>query len=110
MFICSEDCDVWFDVCKDDFICLDNWGDFKIWNWISGMCKLECKIFKEYFDNVKIFCEKFFNYLWKYIKGELGIDCMILWLNGIINFNKRVVCKYVEDMFFMKLLGLKVVV
>ena len=108
--ICSEDCDAWFDACKDDLTCSDNWGDFKTWNWTSGMCKLECKTFKEYFDNAKKFCEKIFNYSWKYTKGELGIDCMTLWPNGTTNFNKRVARKHAEDILSTKSSGSKVAV
>lgn len=108
--ICKFDCDEWFDVCRDDLICLNNWGNFIIWNWKIGMCKMECKIFKDYFGDFEKFCNKIFNFLWRYIEGKVGEDCMILWLNGIININENVVCKYVRRFLIMKFFGLKVVV
>lgn len=56
---------------------------------------MECKIFKEYFGGFEKFCNRIFNYFWKYIEGKVGEDCMIFWLNGMININKKVVVKYV---------------
>lgn len=95
--MCKKDCDEWFDACKSDYTCSDNWGNFKTWNWTTGMCKMECKTFKEYFGGPENFCNKIFNYSWKYTEGQAGEDCMTLWPNGTTNINKKVAEKYARE-------------
>lgn len=95
--LCSQDCEEWFDACKDDYTCSDNWGNFKAWNWTTGMCKMECKTFKEYFGGPEKFCNRIFNYSWKYTEGKAGEDCMTLWPNGTTNINKKVAVKYARQ-------------
>lgn len=92
--MCSHDCGKWFDACKEDFTCSNNWGDYTTWNWKTGMCKMECKTFKQYFGDPENFCNKIFNYSWKYTEGKAGEDCMTLWPSGSTNINKKVAEKY----------------
>lgn len=105
--MCSKDCDAWFDDCKDDYTCSDNWGNYKTWNWTSGMCKMECKTFKEYFGGPKNFCNKIFNYSWKYTEGKAGEDCMTIWPNGTTNVNENVARKHARDLLTTKSSGSK---
>ena len=72
--LCGSDCDEWFNDCREDFTCNNNWA--KNWNWknkgTSEMCpqNLTCKTFEEYFGNSKTFCEKLFDNSYKYEKDE----------------------------------------
>ena len=102
--ICKSDCDAWFDACKDDLTCSDNWGNFTTWNWKTGMCKMECKTFKEYFGNPEKFCNKIFNFSWKYTEGKAGEDCMTLWPNGTTNINENVARKHARNLLTTNLL------
>lgn len=80
--LCADDCDQWFHDCKDDYTCSDNWGDSSNWNWKKkgtvGMCTKPCKTFSQYYRNPKTFCEKIFNYSYKYGSNNRS-TCMQLW-------------------------------
>ena len=77
--LCSNDCDGWFEACKDDFTCSDNWGENWKWTAKGNECKLKCKRFKDYFKDSVIFCNKIFNHSFAYNDGTPGKDCMTLW-------------------------------
>ena len=95
--LCASDCDEWFDACKDDLTCSNNWGNYKTWNWTTGMCKMKCKSFKEYFGGPENFCNTLFNYSFKYTKGTPGEDCLLLWPDGSrSDANTRVARKAAE--------------
>ena len=92
--LCASACDEWFDACKDDLTCSNNWGNYSTWNWKTGMCKMECKTFKEYFGGPEKFCNKIFNHSFSYSRGTPGKDCFILWPNStLISANIRVARK-----------------
>ena len=80
--LCADDCDQWFHDCKDDFTCSGNWGNSSGWNWkkkgTPAMCTQPCKTFSQYFGNPKVFCEKLFNYSYKYGSKNKS-ECMQLW-------------------------------
>lgn len=77
--LCSDDCDGWFEACKEDHTCSDNWGENWKWTKTGNECKMGCKRFKDYFKDSVMFCNKIFNYSFAYTNGELGKDCMTLW-------------------------------
>ena len=83
--LCSDDCDQWFHDCKDDFTCSGNWGNISGWNWkqkgTPAMCTQPCRTFSHYYSNPKIFCEKIFNYSYKYGSDNKS-ECMQLWPNS----------------------------
>lgn len=108
--ICKSDCDEWFDACRDDLTCSNNWGNFTTWNWKTGMCKMECKTFKDYFGDPAKFCNKIFNFSWRYTEGKAGEDCMTLWPNGTTNINENVARKYARRFLTTKSSGSKVAV
>lgn len=66
--LCMADCIEWYHDCLFDYTCNDKWGVG--WKWskkgTTEMCPKECKTFKEYFPNAMVFCEKIFNYSFKY--------------------------------------------
>ena len=95
--LCASDCDAWFEACKDDYTCSGNWMDLKSWNWTKtgNECKNPCKTFKEYYDDPTTFCNRLFNYSFKYTNGKPGKDCMVMWPNGTnSNANAQVAREY----------------
>ena len=80
--LCSDDCDQWFHDCEDDYTCSGNWGNITGWNWkkkgTPAMCTQPCRTFFDYFRNPKTFCEKIFNYSYKYGSSNKS-ECMQLW-------------------------------
>ena len=82
--LCSQDCDGWFEACKDDYTCSDNWGETWKWSKNGNKCKLKCKRFKDYFQNSVTFCNKIFNHSFAYTEGKHGEDCMSLWPDGYV--------------------------
>ena len=77
--LCSDDCDGWFEACKDDYTCSDNWGETQKCSKQGNQCKLACKRFKDYFKKPVTFCNKIFNDSFVYTDGVQGKDCMTLW-------------------------------
>lgn len=95
--LCGSVCDEWFEACKEDWTCSNNWGDMKTWNFTAKTCKLECKTFKKHFETPSNFCAKIFNHSFKYTNGKPGEDCMVLWPNGTSgNINAKVARKFAE--------------
>ncbi|XP_031561685.1 folate receptor gamma-like [Actinia tenebrosa] len=96
--LCASDCDAWFEACKDEYTCSDNWGDIKTWNWTKSgnECKKPCKTFKEYYSDPTTFCNKLFNYSFKYTTGKPGEDCMVMWPNNTRINNSNVARKFAE--------------
>ena len=95
--VCATECDAWFEACKDDLTCSNNWGNYKTWNYTSKMCKMECKTFKEYFETPSKFCAMIFNHSFKYANGKPGEDCMVLWPNATSgNINAKVARRFAE--------------
>jgi len=80
--LCADDCDQWFQDCKDDYTCSGNWGDSSSWNWKKRgspeMCTQPCKTFSEYYKNPKTFCEKIFDRSFAYGSNNRS-ECMQLW-------------------------------
>ncbi|XP_013411266.1 riboflavin-binding protein [Lingula anatina] len=57
--ICASDCDAWFDACKDDFTCAENW--LTDWNFTKSgekQCKGPCKTFAETYKDGRGLCQK----------------------------------------------------
>lgn len=96
--LCAKDCDTWFEDCKDDFTCSGNWGDSTTWNWkkkgSAAMCTQPCKRFKEYYPDPITFCEKLFNYSFKY--GTSASECMSMWPKSWKD-NQKVAKVYAEQ-------------
>ncbi|XP_046438647.1 folate receptor alpha-like [Daphnia pulex] len=80
--LCATDCDDWFNACKDDYTCTDNWTlNFK---WINGTnhCRpeSECRTFSDIFQNSSNFCERVWDHSWKYTNNSE--PCMRIWFDG----------------------------
>lgn len=58
--LCATDCDQWFDACRNDYTCTDNWTlNFK-WKNGTNHCppESECRTFADVFVNASNFCER----------------------------------------------------
>ncbi|KAL7637365.1 UNVERIFIED_CONTAM: hypothetical protein RMT77_012091 [Armadillidium vulgare] len=99
--LCASDCDVWYEACKNDFTCTDNWSQNFDWKTVEceqggGTCKRnvcpadsECQTFQRIFGNAKNFCERVWDHAWEYTSSETY--CMRLWFSGTAgNPNDRV--------------------
>jgi folate receptor len=92
--LCSDECDGWFEACKDDYTCSDNWGETWKWSKKGNECKLPCKRFKDYYKDPVSFCNKIFNHSFEYTDGEHGKDCMSLWPDSDVrDLNRELACK-----------------
>ncbi|XP_045206368.2 folate receptor alpha-like [Mercenaria mercenaria] len=68
--LCTSQCTSWWEACKDDYTCLDNWG--KGFNWTTGVntCPVgtTCQLFSQMFkNNATAFCNQIWDYSWKVV-------------------------------------------
>ena len=99
--LCSNDCDAWFEDCKNDLTCLEDWNTFT-WETKSSSSKKSkkssksqkwnvcpkdkpCKPIFEIFGTAKNFCEKIWSNSYKYT--EKDGPCFRLWFNGTAGEN-----------------------
>ncbi|CAG0881905.1 unnamed protein product [Darwinula stevensoni] len=103
--LCASDCNRWFEDCRNDYTCVENWSrDFE---WTNGKARCPsgstCRTFQEIYKNSSNFCEKvipLLTYLstaeffqvwdhdWKYTADDE--PCMRLWFSSDYNPNERV--------------------
>lgn len=96
--LCSSDCDSWWEACKDDLTCTDNWPVNMKFNSSGNHCPkgAKCQTFEKIYKTAKDFCEKVWNYSWKYTENGA---CMRIWFNGSAgNPNRRVAEVYVDQL------------
>ncbi|XP_072317934.1 folate receptor [Eucyclogobius newberryi] len=90
--LCLEDCQKWFDDCKNDMTCKTDWH--KGWDWSSGINKCpkntQCKKWTDIYPNAKAMCEQIWSnsYLYTTLSKDSG-RCMQMWFTGE-NPNKKV--------------------
>lgn len=79
--ICAEYCDNWFDACKDDYTCAENWlEDFNYTsNVYSCPAASECLKFSQIYTDGKGLCDKMWGKSFKYEKSD---NCMVMWFDG----------------------------
>ncbi|XP_017945991.2 folate receptor alpha isoform X2 [Xenopus tropicalis] len=83
--LCREDCDGWYNDCKLEYTCMENWH--KGWNWTSGTNQCpngtKCRRVFEVFPSAADFCEKIWSNSYKYSDERRGSGrCMQLWFNA----------------------------
>ncbi|CAM4548397.1 unnamed protein product [Leuciscus chuanchicus] len=90
--LCVEDCNGWFDDCKNDYTCKDNWH--KGWDWSTGTNRCpegsQCRLWTEIFSSAQDMCEKIWSNSYKFttLRRDSG-RCMQMWFEGT-NPNKKV--------------------
>ncbi|KAL9985161.1 hypothetical protein ACROYT_G007531 [Oculina patagonica] len=79
--ICADYCDNWFDACKDDFTCAEDWiNDFNYTSSVYSCPKAsKCRNFSEIYTDGKGLCEKMWGNSFIYEKSD---NCMVMWFNG----------------------------
>ncbi|XP_001639078.3 riboflavin-binding protein isoform X2 [Nematostella vectensis] len=89
--LCSNFCDDWFDACKDDLTCAEDWlTGFNYTSSGENTCKTPCKKFSEYYKNGTGLCTKQWGDSFKY--SQKSGECLNLNFNGA-NPNNAVVEK-----------------
>lgn len=80
--LCASDCNSWFEACKDDYTCTDNWVRNFEWKNGKNVCppNSECRTFQEIFVDAKNFCETVWDGSWKYTDDDQY--CMRMWFDG----------------------------
>ncbi|GAB1602882.1 folate receptor gamma-like, partial [Argonauta hians] len=78
--LCESTCQRWWDSCKDDETCSENW--MRGFNWTTGenTCPTgsKCRKFSEVFKTANNFCEKVWDHSWKVVSNKL---CFVLWFD-----------------------------
>uniref|UniRef100_A0AAY4EMM0 Folate receptor-like domain-containing protein n=2 Tax=Denticeps clupeoides TaxID=299321 RepID=A0AAY4EMM0_9TELE len=96
--LCKEDCERWYDDCKNDFTCKQNWH--KGWNWSSGINKCpdgaQCQKWTAIFPTAQSMCELIWSHSYKYttLSNSSG-RCMQLWFTPP-NPNRKVAEYYLN--------------
>ncbi|XP_060569845.1 folate receptor alpha-like isoform X2 [Ruditapes philippinarum] len=91
--LCQTECDAWWEDCRDDYTCIENWS--RQFNWSSGtpQCPLgsTCKKFSEIYKSSSDFCEKVWDHSWKVVNDTTPEGCFVMWWNeGDENPNQQI--------------------
>ncbi|XP_017345945.1 folate receptor isoform X2 [Ictalurus punctatus] len=83
--LCLEDCNSWYNDCKNDVTCKENWH--KGWNWTSGTnhcpAGAQCQKWTEVFPTAQSMCEKIWSNSYKYTTYTKDSGrCMHMWFTG----------------------------
>ncbi|KAG7470916.1 hypothetical protein MATL_G00118870 [Megalops atlanticus] len=97
--LCREDCESWWNDCKNDFTCKDNWH--KGWDWTTGRNECptgtQCKTFTDIFHTAQNMCETIWSNSYKYTTYTKDSGkCMQMWFTEVPNPNKKVAEYYLN--------------
>ncbi|XP_014671048.1 PREDICTED: folate receptor alpha-like isoform X2 [Priapulus caudatus] len=69
MPLCQSECDHWWDDCKSELTCLDNWGKGFNWTGATNTCPMgkPCFSFAHMFRDAQTFCENVWDHSWKVV-------------------------------------------
>lgn len=92
--LCASDCDNWFDACRDDYTCTDNWT--LNFDWENGINQCpsgsKCRTFSEVFQNASNFCERVIHFSFE----NIGATCVAYACFGLFQVWDHS-WKYTED-------------
>ncbi|CAL1543441.1 unnamed protein product [Lymnaea stagnalis] len=96
--LCQSVCTNWWQACKNDFTCLDNWA--VSFNWSTGINTCpegkQCKPFHQIFKDSNHFCENLMGNSFKVVSDTE--DCFLLWFDADKpNPNERVARKKASE-------------
>ncbi|PFX29839.1 riboflavin-binding protein-like isoform X2 [Stylophora pistillata] len=79
--ICADYCDKWFDACKNDMTCAEDWlEDFNFTSsQYSCRSNSQCRKFSELYKDGKGLCNKMWGQSFTYEKSD---NCMVMWFAG----------------------------
>ncbi|KAK7496522.1 hypothetical protein BaRGS_00012174 [Batillaria attramentaria] len=80
--LCQSACSSWWQDCKHDLTCLDNWAEDFDWSTGINTCPAgkPCKKFENIFGSAQRFCEGLWNNSFKVVSDEE--DCFRLWFSA----------------------------
>lgn len=80
--LCASDCQDWFDDCRNDYTCTDNWSRHFTWRNETNHCppQAQCQTFSQIYVNASNFCETVWDGSWKYTPDDQ--HCMRIWFDG----------------------------
>ncbi|XP_071787554.1 folate receptor beta-like [Asterias amurensis] len=94
--LCRTECDAWFNACKDDYTCLQDWS--KGWDWSTGSNKCPadstCQTFQEVFKTAEKMCQTVWGGSFEVVDDKE--PCMLLWFDGENNPNDEIALKAAE--------------
>ncbi|TFK01852.1 prostaglandin G/H synthase 2 [Platysternon megacephalum] len=95
--LCKEDCELWWEACKDAVTCRENWH--KGWNWTSGTNRCPrgstCQLFKYVFPRPADLCKKIWSNSYKYTTEHRGGGrCIQMWFDPANGNPNVAVAKY----------------
>ncbi|XP_015196708.1 folate receptor isoform X1 [Lepisosteus oculatus] len=98
--ICKEDCNGWWEDCKNDLTCKENWH--KGWDWSTGtnICPAgtKCRKFTDVFPTPQSMCEKIWSRSYAYSMFERSSGrCMQMWFDEGTNPNEDVARYYAVE-------------
>ncbi|NXD04526.1 FOLR1 protein, partial [Certhia familiaris] len=82
--LCKEDCQEWWEDCRDALTCKENWH--KGWNWATGWNRCPwgalCRPFSQVFPRPKDLCEKVWSSSFRYSPEPRGSGrCIQMWFD-----------------------------
>ena len=86
--VCASYCNSWFEACRNDMTCTDNWLLLYLNTSVDTCPQSECRTFEEWFDNGRDFC----NTIWDtgYFYSEQEDNCTIFTFDvGMPNPNSQ---------------------
>lgn len=75
--ICAEECDAWYEDCKNDLICVQN----VLSEYNKSECSQKCVKYSEMYGNGESLCTKMWGDSYKYVKNN-GENCMKFWFDA----------------------------
>ncbi|XP_037089858.1 folate receptor beta-like [Pollicipes pollicipes] len=80
--LCASQCIDWYEDCKHDFTCTDNWSRNFRWKNGTNHCPAgaQCFTFAEVYGNAQRFCETVWDHSWKYTEDDQ--PCMQIWFQS----------------------------
>ncbi|XP_071495129.1 folate receptor gamma-like [Diadema antillarum] len=97
--LCRSECNIWFEACRYDLTCKENWA--KGWDWSTGqnVCPADsqCQTFEAVYGNATNMCEKIWNGSFNVVNDTES--CMVLWFNSDRpNPNEQVALRRAEEL------------
>ncbi|KAI1241407.1 Folate receptor alpha [Lamprotornis superbus] len=98
--LCREDCEQWWEDCKDARTCKENWH--KGWNWATGTNRCPwgsmCRPFRQVFPRPKDLCEKIWSSSFSYSPERRGSGrCIQMWFDPAQGNPNVPVAKYFAE-------------
>ncbi|NXV06453.1 FOLR1 protein, partial [Cettia cetti] len=95
--LCREDCEQWWQDCRDALTCKENWH--KGWNWATGTNRCPwgspCRPFSQVFPGPKELCERIWSGSFSYSPERRGSGrCIQLWFDPARGNPNAAVARY----------------